>query len=345
MDWKKYGFRFLFALMIFGTLRLSDGEFQQYFDFSETIDKVLFVYTILVVFFIWEIIDRGFYYLKSYNFNFTENKNLAKAVIILTLISLPLVLIASSCSEYFIKPSLNCPVSAENYYSTIIQGQVFAWLIIAAKIIHLNASQTQQLEQDKAMVQKELLQSKYQNLKNQINPHFLFNSFSVLQNLIEREPEKASTFLEKLSTMYRYILEKREEAMSSLEKELEVLKVYLYLLKTRHEDSLMVNVDIKEEFQHSFVPTLSLQMLIENAVKHNRFSKDEPLVIDLFVEDDYLVVKNRLKRKGSIAQSTKIGLENIRNRYSLQTEKTVIVTEDDQFFTVKLPVLFGLKLT
>ncbi len=347
---KKYGFRLFCAVLIFATLRLGDSDNLSaggngYFNFEETIDKVLFAYTILVVMIIWEVIDRAFYHFKKHNFNFTRSRNLIKATIILTLITLPLIVAASTFSEYFIKPSLFCPVSSEAYYETIIQGHIFAWLIIAARIIHINASQTKQLEQDNALVQKELLQSKYQNLKNQINPHFLFNSFSVLQNLIETDPEKASDFLEKLSAMYRYILEKREEAMSSLERELEVLRVYLYLLKTRHEERLVVNINIDEAYLQSFVPTLSLQMLVENAVKHNRFSNDEPLIIDLFVRDDYLIVKNRIKKKGSIAQSTRVGLENIRNRYSLQTEKTVIITEDEQFFTVKLPVLFGLRLT
>ena len=343
---KKYGWRLCLAIFIFFSFRLNDSDqISAFFDFSPMLDKVLFGYTVVVVFLIWEVLDRAFAKLEQRCFNFTRPKNLVKATLILTMVTLPLVAGASLFSEYYLKPLLDCPVTQAAFYEQIFQGQVFGWLIISAKIIRINSVQNQKLEQDKALVQKELLQSKYQNLKNQINPHFLFNSFSVLQSLIESDPEKAGTFLEKLSAMYRNILEKREEAMSSVARELEVVDVYLYLLKTRHEDGLQVQIDIDKSYHQSFVPTLSLQMLIENAVKHNRFSTEQPLLIDVFVEDEYLVVKNRLKRRGAMAESTKVGLENIRNQYSLQTDKAVIVTQDSDFFTAKLPVLFGLRLT
>ncbi len=316
-----------------------------FFDFSPILDKILLVYTVVVVMVIWEALDKGFQYFESRNYNFTRSRNLVKVIVVFTLMTLPLVAAASFISEYYIKPLLECPVSDEAFYDNIVHGQVIGWLIIAAKIIKVNTIQNQQLEKDKAMVQKELLQSKYQNLKNQINPHFLFNSLSVLQNLIETDPHKANEFVDNLSSMYRYILENREESMSSVERELGILEVYLFLLKTRHEDSLSVEISVGEEYYQSFIPTLSLQLLIENAVKHNKFSHEQPLSIKVFVENDHLVVQNKLKKKGSTPTSTKIGLENIRKQYSLQTDRSVIVTEDEEFFTVKLPVLFGLRLT
>ena len=133
--------------------------------------------------------------------------------------------------------------------------------------------------------------------------------------------------------------------MSSLEKELEVLNVYLFLLQTRHEESLIVDINIDKKFFQHFLPTLSLQMLVENAVKHNSFSHEEPLHINLYIESDYLVVKNKLHKKGASVQSTKVGLENIRNQYSLQSKKQVIVAYDEGYFTVKIPVLQTLRLS
>jgi LytS/YehU family sensor histidine kinase len=143
--------------------------------------------------------------------------------------------------------------------------------------------------------------------------------------------------------MYRYILEKREESMSSVEREMEMLDVYMYLLKTRHENSLNLELNIDEAYYQHFLPTLSLQMLVENAVKHNNFSKTQPLLIEIFVENEYLVVKNIVRKKGTPVQSTKVGLENIRNQYELQSDKNVIIVDDEEFFTVKIPVLSILK--
>jgi LytS/YehU family sensor histidine kinase len=310
----------------------------------ELIDKIMVVYTVLITVGIWEVLDLAIVRFRIQQLPLSKPVNLLKAVFYLTLVSMPLVIAASAISEYYVKPLIECDFSNMEFYRSALSGQVLGWLIIASMIFKIKINQEKEMERDLALVQKELLQSKYQNLKNQVNPHFLFNSFSVLQNLIETDKKKAAEFLEKLSMMYRYLLEKRNEAMSSMQRELEVLKVYLYLLKTRHEDRLIVNIDIDQMYYQTFLPTLSLQMLVENAVKHNRFSKEEPLIIDLFIEDDYLVVKNQLRKKGAPPQSTKVGLENIRNQYSFQTDKSVIIAADEQFFTVKLPVLQGLKL-
>ncbi len=342
---KKYTFRILFAIMIFMTLRLSDtSNIDQYFDFSQAIDKVMFVYSVGIVLLIWELIDKSFVWYRRRNYNFTRNRNLVRAGILLTILTIVPVYLAVLFAQDVIKPLMYCPITREEFFREIVQAQAFAWLIISMKIIKENSIQQQRLESDKAMVQKELLQTKYENLKNQINPHFLFNSFSVLQNLIETNPSKASDFLEKLSSMFRYMLEKREQAMSSLERELEILRVYLYLLHTRHGESLQLSINIDQEYMESFIPTLSLQMLIENAVKHNKFSEEEPLYINLYVEDEYLVIENQLRAKEVNVSSTKVGLENIKNRYGFQTDRSVIISSADNLFTVKLPVLNGLKL-
>lgn len=346
MNWaKRYGFRISAGVLIFFFLRLGHSEILSEFFVFELIDKILLVYTVGVVLFLWEVLDRVFLYFERKKYDYSRSGDLLKVVFILTLLTFPLVVAASGISEFYIKPSLNCPVYEEAIYKEIGQGQIFAWLIIAARIIQLNAVQSRQLEQDKALVQKELLQSQYQNLKNQIKPHFLFNSFSVLQSLIHVNPAQAEEFLSRLSKMYRYILESREESMSTLEKELEILDHYLFLLRVRHEERIEVSIDVDPSKNNFFVPTLSLQMLVENAEKHNRFSKSEPLRIHIFTEGDYLVVQNQVSKKGAEVVSTKVGLENIRSQYDLQSEQSVIVIENDQTFTVKMPILSRFRLT
>ncbi len=279
-----------------------------------------------------------------------------KLFLLLTVVSMPMVISSTWVSEYVIKVYFHqkyhasadgCPYppSSTTFVKMAVQGQVLAWLIIAERLLQIYHEQSKKNERDKALIQKELLQSKYVNLKNQVNPHFLFNSFSVLQSLIDTRPNEASKFLDRLSKMYRYMLDQREESMSSLEKELSILEHYIYLLKIRHEESFIVNMNIDKQYYDRYVPTLSLQMLVENAVKHNQFSKREPLIVTMYVDDHYLVVKNKVKKKGATEDSTRLGLENIRSQYNLQTDKSVIITEDEQFFTVKLPILQGLKLT
>jgi len=341
---KKYSFRLASGVMIYGFIHLSHTNTISQFFSSEPIDIAMFLYTPMVVVLIWEGFDIVFKYIEKICLNCNSSKDLFKAVGLLSLYMIPAVFLASFLSETFIKPYLDCPTYPETLFKETAQGSIFGWLIIAARIIRQNSIQNKQLEKDKAVMQKELLQSQYQNLKNQINPHFLFNSFSVLQSLIDTDAERASVFLTKLSSMYRYILEKREESMSSVERELEMLTVYMYLLKTRHEDSLELSLNIDKDYYQRFLPTLSLQMLVENAVKHNNFSKSNPLLIEIYVDDNHLVVRNTVRRKGSTVQSTKVGLENIRNQYELQSDQNVIVVDDDEFFTVKIPALSRLKI-
>ncbi len=314
-------------------------------------DRIYILYTTVIVLTIWELFDFVMAKIKVSSYDLSDYKDTFRLFLILTLVGLPLVLASTWFSEFYIKPYFKeqcCSIlesSTEGFVRMAFQAQVLAWLIISGELLKVYHDQSKKNERDKALMQKELLQSQYVNLKNQVNPHFLFNSFSVLQSLIDTKPAEASKFLERLSKMYRYMLDNREESLSSVEKELGILDHYLYLLKIRHEESLQVNIDVSSDYHHKYIPTLSLQMLVENAVKHNQFSKREPLLVTLDVENEYLVVRNKVKKKGATEDSTKLGLENIRNQYNLQTEKSVIITEDEQFFTVKLPILSGLRFS
>lgn len=187
-------------------------------------------------------------------------------------------------------------------------------------------------------LEKENMQARFETLKSQVNPHFLFNSLNTLMTYID-ENEKASEFVQNLSDFFRSVLTTRDEEVVSLNEELEILEKYIFLQKSRFGNNLKVNFNIENKQKDKFfIPPLSLQMLIENAVKHNIISKDKPLFIDIFIEDTFISIKNNLQRKKS-STSTKVGLINIQNRYKYLTEKEVKIIETDNVFLVSVPLL------
>ena len=167
-------------------------------------------------------------------------------------------------------------------------------------------------------LQKENLQSQFDVLKQQVNPHFLFNSLNVLTSLIKLEPDLAEKFSEQLSKVYRYVLENKDNELVDLNTELNFLDAYIFLLNIRFVDKLNVNLNIPEENRNDQIIPLAMQLLIENAIKHNVMSKSNPLVIDIFIDDNnYLNVINNLQERPSQIASTGVGLKNILNRYQL----------------------------
>lgn len=198
--------------------------------------------------------------------------------------------------------------------------------------------QKEQLEKEQLL--KENAQGQLESLKNQVNPHFFFNSLNTLAYLIPEDPAKAENFVQKLSKAYRYILEIREREVAALREELDFLDSYTCLLQERFGENLKITVDVPEPFmQHGVVP-LSMQMLFENAIKHNIVSSQQPLHIEVAVErGDQLVVKNTLQRKQQAMPSTKVGLQNIQRRYSLLSGREIEVFDGQGFFTVVLPLL------
>ena len=183
------------------------------------------------------------------------------------------------------------------------------------------------------------IRSELEGLRNQVNPHFLFNSMNTLMNLVMEDQQIAVSFLKKLSKVYRYVLESRDEPLIPLSRELDFIHSYVFLQQERFRGNLQVDITISDEFlEHKIIP-LSLQILFENAIKHNIISKKSPLHIQVFLEKDRLVVQNNLQRKEQVMDSTKVGLENIRTRYQYFTEQELEVIEEDGFFIVKIPII------
>ncbi len=189
-------------------------------------------------------------------------------------------------------------------------------------------------------LEKENLLSQFSALKSQVNPHFLFNSLSILSSLVKKDPDLSERFIDRLSRAYRYILEQHESDLVPLHTELEFLHSYTFLLQTRFEHKFEVNIQLDQEtIEKTSIPPLTLQMLVENAVKHNRMSEREPLVITIAKEQGALVVRNPNRPRGKEVHSTGLGLQNIINRYALLTSLPVWAGEREDEFVVQVPIL------
>ena len=192
---------------------------------------------------------------------------------------------------------------------------------------------------DAERLKKEQMATRYESLKNQVNPHFLFNSLNALTNLVYEDQDLAADFIRQLSKVYRYVLETRSKEVVSLETEMKFVESYLFLQHIRFDDKLRVEASVSG-FENRMLPPLALQMLLENAIKHNTIAKDEPLTISIRVEEDILVVENNLQIKNiPTEESSGMGLANIKARYEFLSDKPVVVEKTESYFRVKLPLL------
>ena len=182
--------------------------------------------------------------------------------------------------------------------------------------------------------------SQLETLKNQISPHFLFNSLNTLAAIIPEDQSSAVKFTEKLSEVYRYILSYKDKELVPLETELGFIDSYLFLLKMRYPENLFIEYKIEEKDKRMFVAPLTLQMLVENAIKHNVISKSKPLTIEIFTDNQKnVVVKNQLQKKVIGYSSTKTGLDNIKKRYKYLSHKTIEIINTNTSFVVSIPLI------
>lgn len=195
---------------------------------------------------------------------------------------------------------------------------------------------------EKELLSQMSLQQEFDVLKSQVNPHFLFNCFNTLSSLINEDAKKAEVFLDELSKVYRYLLRNNEAGLSTLENEMKFIESYFRLLKTRHGEAVQFQVEADKRYSHYLLPSLSLQLLVENAVKHNVLSKNKPLIIDIFTAaGNKLIVNNNLQRRTVKGPSNRIGLDNIKTKYKLLGQKGFNVMEDAKNFTVVLPLIWN----
>ncbi len=244
---------------------------------------------------------------------------------------------------FFVSMVLHKHTAAETFIPLKL-NLIYAWL--ANLLFHLlNAIKFYFTEYKTKWMEAEELkrisaQAELQLVKSQINPHFLFNNLNVLSALIMKNNDEANRFIEEFSKVYRYILTTHDKELVDIKTELNFIKPYIFLLQKRFADGLEIAVDVPEAYEKFYVIPASLQMLIENAIKHNVVSKNKPLHIDVHINgNNTIVVKNNLQLRESVDNSTKVGLNNIIKRYWLFSGQKVEVKSNNEVFAVALPLL------
>lgn len=330
---RKYRFRIFISLFIYLFFRLTSSECLECF-FKWDVESTAYLgYVVLVVLICWEIISASTSYFGRKS-GISSNTDLFKISIKAGLIVLPFVVAFSIFSIEVIDPIFHDGLK-NDFWVMSAQGFLLSQLIILYEIIRIYIKQAIKEAKEKEQIKKELVAAQYEGLKNQVNPHFLFNSFSVLSSLVEKNSEDAIEFISKLSDLYRYILENDNKSFVTVEEELGFLDDYIYLLKMRHGTALVVEKQLLGLDLQAQLPPLSLQTLFENAVKHNSFSKGEPLEIRIVASGKNTIeVENRKVIKPILVKSTGIGLKNLSKRLKLLTGQGLTIIEDDKSFKV-----------
>jgi len=229
----------------------------------------------------------------------------------------------------------------ENFFSEIKESVFFSVIVSTIIMLFFTARgfllAWRQAAINVEKIKREHISSQYEALKNQVNPHFLFNSLNALSSLVYENPGKAVEFINRLSDVYRYVLDSKDKEVVSVEEELSFVKAYSFLLKTRFEDNITINISI--DHISGYVPPMAVQMLLENVVKHNEISDAHPMHIHISDREKYIYVRNSLKLKEQQTEISGIGLENIKNRYSVLTDLSVEIESSEKEFIVGLPVL------
>tara|TARA_R110002126_G_scaffold411_19_gene2743 strand:+ start:624 stop:1658 length:1035 start_codon:yes stop_codon:yes gene_type:complete len=209
-------------------------------------------------------------------------------------------------------------------------------LFFIARLLRVSTDKQESRIENEQLKQQNL-ENELAALKNQIDPHFLFNSLNSLSSLI-RENEKATQFVNKLSYMYRYILQSGEINLVPAKDELKFLDCYIFLMKTRYRDRIQIEVNIADDFLDRMIPPLALQSLVENSVKHNEISSTNPLTVKVYSSGESLFVENPIRIRSTLAEGMGTGLYNLKKRYSLLLKNELIVSNDNEIFKVELPL-------
>ncbi len=231
-------------------------------------------------------------------------------------------------------------------YDLIFGAFIFYLLILGYNAILFYYQNWQEARLNTEKLMRENIQARYDVLKSQIDPHFFFNSLSVLTNLVYKSADLSAEYITQLSKCYRYILDKKIENLVPIATELEFLDSYTFLIRIRHQNSIVFTIDIDHSIMNnSMIPPATLQMLVENAVKHNRFSANDPLHVQIRGDKDFITVSNDLRKRNGIQNSTGVGLLNISKRYELITDKKIDILEKEDMFIVKVPVISDHEMT
>lgn len=258
-------------------------------------------------------------------------------------ISIPLLATLMTLSDLFLQYYSSNPVYSFGWKTLLLnltQSAVTALYILGLSEAFYHYYQLNHAEKEKDELLRINLMAQYDSLKQQVNPHFLFNSLNSLSSLISINPAQAEKFVEEMSGVYRYLLQNNQDELTTLGRELDFIKSYLHLLKTRFGEGFQVDIDVAEGARQYLIPPLTLQLLVENAVKHNETSTVSPLRLRIFTEgSDRLAVVNNLQKRKITLPSVKVGLANIVARYRLLNHPYVEIRETETEFKVLLPLI------
>lgn len=256
-----------------------------------------------------------------------------------SMVSIVILILWTSVFNYF-DVNVNSAESStlNSKLNVFVYFFVMSVLLVISKTIVLS-SQSKRDALEKERLKRQSLQNELAALRNQINPHFLFNSLNSLSFLVRKDQKAAVQFIGKLSFLYRYILQSKDQELITVKKELKFLESYIFLISQRYQENFSAKIKIDSSLYQNKIPMLALQLLVENAVKHNEISSDSPLVVNIFNESDWLVVKNNLQPRIGNVESTHTGLSNLNTRFRLYMDKDIIITKDGDYFTVKLPTI------
>lgn len=333
MNWKRIrrDYTVIGILAIIGFLvRLSSGLFSFQFNL------ILLLISSLTVSLNWEVLR----WMNSQLNNILPfEKFIARRIIVQLLLGFVVGIISRACIYYFGEPhfpmKLDSMFLASTWalYALFTAGiNVIFFLNFFIQQWKLSIVQAERLEKEKTLVQ-------FDNLKNQMNPHFLFNAFSSLNGLIMENQQLAVQFVQQLSKVYRYVLQHDHRHIVALSTEINFIDQYIALLKTRFSGAIFFDINIKEEDLEKQIVPVTLQILIENALKHNVVDVAKPLYIKIYSNNDYLVICNNKQLKSVVTDSNKVGLQNMQSLYAFLSDKPLLIEEKEDMFMVKVPLL------
>lgn len=298
-----------------------------------------YLYTLAIVILLWEVARRVIVYTRRRFASYRDSKKRITWTATGTIGSTLLIMTAIS-AFYDVTDWWGYKYTLKNYLYNDFAALTYCIIIggIYEGIYYFNQWRNAAVEAE--ILKKENLQSQFDGLKQQMSPHFLFNSLNTLSSLIRKDADRAELFLDELSRVYRYLLRNSEDTVIDLETELQFIQSYFHLLTTRYVDSITLCVDVDKNYYPYSLPPLTLQLLVENAVKHNVVDKEHPLLIRIeSLPDETLVISNNLQRKTNRLPSGKIGLANIATRYRLLNSPAVVISESGDEFRVRIPLL------
>lgn len=345
MTWSRYIKEFIKAfligvavfLLVLGLNRIYNEDFTLTFDRKLLVDFIQNQVFAILIYFGNMVVIR--YLMRTYGMKLFRGRNMVKAIVASLAVTTLMIFLSNALFKIGIYG---------NSIEEFIQGETIGYykfsLLLSLVItllfylfFYYKHKKEQQVAQQQVIAGTATAQ--FDALKNQLDPHFLFNSLNVLSSLIEENPDAAQNFTTGLSKIYRYVLEQKSKELVSLDEELQFARTYIRLLKMRFEEGIQFEVPKSASNPDFKVVPLSLQLLLENAVKHNRVGPDSPLVIRIEEKDGYLEVRNNLQTKQVIKRGSGVGLMNIANRYALLTKKQVFKDKSATEFVVRIPLL------